>query len=292
MSKSLSFLYLMASYLVRRKMRGRLLRKAAASMRAGGPALDRADFMGPEIGSELADLARIRFFTKLRALDRFDLDDSSGGFLDFVAKHWKHSEAQLLQDVWALYEANGKRNGFFVEFGATNGRDINNTYMLEKYFGWDGILSEPNPVWHEALKLNRSCKIDTRCVWSKPDEEIAFSFGDDPELGGVTASLGDDDRKRRRLREIKVPTITLEQLLEQHDAPDEIDFLSIDTEGSELSILSAFPWDETRFKFSSFAIEFNDNPERLAALDALLGSKGYKRVLPHLSRFDAWYVLE
>lgn len=292
MSKIRSFLYFVASFLVRHERRARLLHKAAESVRAGGPALDRADFMGPEIGGELADLVRLRFFTKLRSLDRFGLEDTSDGFVSFMASHWQKSEAQLLQDLWALFENKSKRGGFFVEFGATNGRDINNTYILEKQFGWSGILSEPNPIWHEALMSNRDCKIETRCVWSEPDQEISFSFGDDPELAGVTATLGDDNRKRRGLREIKVPTITLQQLLEQHNAPDMIDFISIDTEGSELDILSAFPWETTRFKFATMAIEFNDDADRLAALDALLLPRGYERVLAHLSRFDAWYRLK
>ena len=57
----------------------------------------------------------------------------------------KNIKRQINQDIFVLYTLNWKRNGFFVEFGATNGIDLSNTYLLEKDFGWKGILSEPNP---------------------------------------------------------------------------------------------------------------------------------------------------
>lgn len=57
----------------------------------------------------------------------------------------KNIKRQINQDIFVLYTLNWKRNGFFVEFGATNGIDLSNTYLLEKDFGWKGLLSEPNP---------------------------------------------------------------------------------------------------------------------------------------------------
>ena len=57
----------------------------------------------------------------------------------------KNTKSQINQDIFVLYTLNWKRNGFFVEFGATDGMDLSNTYLLEKDFGWRGILSEP--IW-------------------------------------------------------------------------------------------------------------------------------------------------
>src|SRR5208282_3167640 len=42
------------------------------------------------------------------------------------------SRAQLRQDLFVLSELDFKKNGFFVEFGATNGLDLSNTYLLER----------------------------------------------------------------------------------------------------------------------------------------------------------------
>jgi len=43
-------------------------------------------------------------------------------------------KSQHLQDLFVLSELDYKSNGFFVEFGATNGLSISNTWLLEKYF--------------------------------------------------------------------------------------------------------------------------------------------------------------
>ena len=72
--------------------------------------------------------------------------------------------SQLKQDLFVLLETGFKRGGYFVEFGATNGIDLSNTYLLEREFGWTGILAEPATAWHEALQRNRNAIIDTDCV--------------------------------------------------------------------------------------------------------------------------------
>ena len=65
------------------------------------------------------------------------------------------SHAQNFQDVWALYENKFKRNGFYVEFGATDGLISSNSYLLAKEYNWKGIVAEPNPIWHDKLSQNR-----------------------------------------------------------------------------------------------------------------------------------------
>ena len=64
---------------------------------------------------------------------------------DHVRYTIARSKAQLKQDLFVLATLNFKRNGYFVEFGATSGVDISNTCLLEFDFGWRGILAEQQP---------------------------------------------------------------------------------------------------------------------------------------------------
>lgn len=106
-----------------------------------------------------------------------------------------------------------KRSGYFVEFGATNGRDLSNTYLLKKKYGWSGLLAEPFPHWHPDLRANRSAIIDHRCVWKASGEELCFVATDTaPQLAGLESSAFDDrhsGRRREQGREITVRTVSL-----------------------------------------------------------------------------------
>jgi hypothetical protein len=56
--------------------------------------------------------------------------------ITLILKWLEKSKSETRQDLFVLEQLNFKRGGFFVEFGATNGIDISNTYLLEKEFGW------------------------------------------------------------------------------------------------------------------------------------------------------------
>src|ERR1017187_1984592 len=58
-----------------------------------------------------------------------------------LLKALRISKSQLRQDLMVLSELDFKRGGYFVEFGATNGVTLSNTYLLEKEYGWTGILA-------------------------------------------------------------------------------------------------------------------------------------------------------
>ncbi|MBP7864585.1 MAG: FkbM family methyltransferase [Acidobacteria bacterium] len=211
---------------------------------------------------------------------------------DFVAcvlNHFGESRAQLFQDLFVLFQTGGKRDGYFVEFGAANGVTHSNSCLLERGFGWSGILAEPARGWHDALRANRRCAVDTRCVWSRSGERLAFRETPDGGLSTLDALAGADGfaRSREGGAIYPVDTVSLNELLETHGAPETLDYLSVDTEGSELTILEAF--DFSRFDVRILTVEHNFTPER-ERLRALLQAKGYRRVFEKFSRWDDWYV--
>lgn len=200
------------------------------------------------------------------------------------------SKAQLRQDMFVLAELGFKRDGYFVEFGATNGVELSNTYMLEKELGWTGILAEPAWVWHDDLIKNRTAKICFDCVWSKSHELLSFNQPTSAELSGVICTAPNDEHQDARKvgDKYEVYTVSLFDLLKKYNAPKEIDYLSIDTEGSEFEILNAFDFDA--YKIKVITCEHNYTPMR-EEIYKLLTSKGYTRKYQEFSYFDDWYVL-
>jgi len=199
------------------------------------------------------------------------------------------SRSQLRQDLFVLSELDFKRNGFFVEFGATNGVDLSNTYLLEKEFGWKGILAEPAKRWHSELKSNRNNSIETDCVWRESNSVLTFNEVDKAELSTIdeysSSDLHRENRKDGRTYDVK--TISLEDLLDKHHAPRKIDYLSIDTEGSEYEILSSFNFDRYQFKIITCEHNFTSAREEIFSL---LAKNNYVRKYESLSHFDDWYV--
>lgn len=210
-------------------------------------------------------------------------------FVNFF-ENLHQSKAQLRQDLFVLSEFGFKHNGFFVEFGATNGKDLSNTHLLEKKFGWDGILAEPARIWHPELLSNRSVAIETNCAWNKSDEILTFDEVEKAqELSTIDTFSNCDGHKNRRqnTKKYKVKTISLYDMLKKHKAPKEIDYLSIDTEGSEYEILSGFDFNEYDIKVITCEHNYGEIREKIFDL---LSANGYMRKLSKFSLWDDWYV--
>ncbi len=212
-------------------------------------------------------------------------------YSSLIMDNLPNSKSQLRQDIFALVQSDFKKNGYFVEFGATNGKDRSNSFLLEKIFGWTGILAEPAKLWHKELEVNRSCLISHDCVWIESGIEIEFSECDFAELSTITEFVNKDTHAEKRISNHKyhVTSISLTDLLDKNNAPEIIDFLSIDTEGSEYAILKAF--DFSKYRFNSIVCEHNFGSTRELVYE-LLVSKGYIRVYEEISEFDDWYIFK
>lgn len=204
-------------------------------------------------------------------------------------KYLPQSKSQLRQDLFALACLGFKRDGFFVEFGATDGVSLSNTYLMEKHLGWIGILAEPAACWHDALRRNRSSIIDKRCVWRSSGETVQFKQAAAAEFSTMSQYSDADGHyeMRRRGKTYSVETVSLNDLLSFHHAPLQIDYLSIDTEGSEFEILQHF--DFTQHQITVITCEHNFTASRQQVYELLVG-KGYTRMLEDVSLCDDWYV--
>jgi FkbM family methyltransferase len=172
---------------------------------------------------------------------------------------------------------------YFVEFGATDGLTLSNTATLEQEFSWRGILAEPARRWRKDLEANRSSIIDHRCVWKYSDLDLEFR--EQGELSGVDTYLS----SKVGIETYLVKTVTLGRLLSENAAPTRIGLLSVDTEGTELEILSAFDFD--KYIFNLITCEHNYRKDR-TKIRRILKSNGYLQILVKESVWDDWYIHE
>lgn len=199
----------------------------------------------------------------------------------------KTSMSQLGQDVWVLEKSKYKRNGFFVEFGATDGVLLSNTWMLENEFGWKGICAEPNQNFFAQLRKNRTCTVSDDYIGGETGTIVEFILAG--AFGGSVQFANDDmhgekrDAYRKNGDTTTFVSISLTDFLKKHNAPKDIDYISVDTEGSEYEILRAFDFDAWNVRL--WTIEHNFT-QRRKGIRNILESHGYRCTE---SQWDDWY---
>ena len=199
--------------------------------------------------------------------------------------HLKDTYSQIGQDINIIDYFKQKENGYFIDIGATNGIDINNTYLLEKKYGWNGICIEPQRSYWSDLNKNRNCHTDNSLLYSTKGKVLDFSEAE--ELGGITQHIDAHDQAKSA-NQIKLITDTLNNILDKYNAPKEIDYMSLDTEGSELEILKGLDMDKYKIKYIN--IEHNYIEPRRSEIKRYLESKGYKYYREN--QWDDDYILD
>ena len=172
--------------------------------------------------------------------------------------------SQLGQDRFIDEYFEQKENLTFLDIGAHDGITISNTLFLEKQRNWKGMCVEPQPYEFEKLKLNRNC-VCVNVAVSNFEGETDFTYVEG--YANMLSGISDDYNKTHmerihsevnhfggKINTIKVPVKKLQTLLDEHNIL-EIDFCSIDTEGSEFNIIQSINFDKTNIKV--FIIENN-----------------------------------
>ena len=124
--------------------------------------------------------------------------------------------SQIGQDKWVYQTLENKKNGFFLDVGCNHPIQLSNTFFLEKYYGWTGI----------GIDIDLSyCNED----WKK-------------------------ERPNTKTYEHDALTIDYIKILEENNAPEFIDYLSIDLEPAELTLecLYKIPFEKYKFRTITF----------------------------------------
>jgi hypothetical protein len=170
---------------------------------------------------------------------------------------------QIAQDLYVLKCTNYKHNGTFLEIGSNDPIKINNTYLLERDYGWKGIMVEYNNAFLELYQKYR------------PGSQYIIS---------------------------DATTIDYKLEFENFNIPTDIDYLQIDLEVSNNSTLSTLQvLDKVimdNYKFATVTFEhdiyagnyFNTRSESRK----IFNRRGYILVFPDVmnngNQFEDWYV--
>lgn len=186
--------------------------------------------------------------------------------------------SQYGQDQFVADRLGGMSAGVFIEVGAHDGVTYSNTCALERRLGWTGIAIEPSPLACTLLRRNRDCIVVNGCIGAAAGTARFLEIeGCAAMLSGVVDHY--DPRHLARIdreiaaggglrREVEVPCFTLAGLAAEHGMA-RIDYLSIDTEGSELEILRSI--DFTRLDVNLISVENNYGDPRIRSVLAKAG---------------------
>jgi len=221
-------------------------------------------------------LSEKKFFSNKKKTLEYNL-------LNYISLYKKLSYSERFQDLVFDFILK-KKKIFFLEFGACDGIVASNTYYFEKYKKSRGILLEPNKVYHKDILINRKrSKIYFQCVDVNSAQKKIFFEYKIPTYSSVVRPYFKNYKKS-----YFVETISLNDLLSKNKIKF-IDFLSIDTEGSEYDLLNSLDFE--KYKILTICIEHNFNSQKRKKIFDLLLKYNYKRLFENFSAYDDFYCL-
>ena len=165
----------------------------------------------------------------------------------------KHSYSFGGCDLLINYLFKNKKKGFYLDIGCQHPTFNNNTYLLFKR-GWSGINIDLDRKNIDLFDIARPKDINIcSCVSSDLGEKDFFYFHEGSPINTLERKtlLNKDNYLQK-----KIKTNTLNNILDQLNKIEEIDYMNIDVEGHEMSILNSFDID--KYKPSVISVEFID----------------------------------
>jgi FkbM family methyltransferase len=175
----------------------------------------------------------------------------------------------------------GRKTGYFVEIGVNEPHARSQTWRLEQA-GWTGLLVEPMRAQYDILVNARPGSRVERAACAGPDQRGTGNLHLGEFSAHNTLHANADQEGVRYVGMETVPVVTLDDLLEKHQ-PAKVDFISIDTEGTELDVLRGT--DLARWQPELILLE--DKVHNLRK-HRYLSTHGYRLI--RRTGFNGWYV--
>jgi hypothetical protein len=166
--------------------------------------------------------------------------------------------SETLQDLFVLRVTQGKKSGTYLEIGSGPAIINNNTYLLEKYFGWRGLSIDLNSTFVKEFKEIRNNLI--YCA-----DATTFDYSE-------------------KLSENKFPKF--------------IDYLQIDIDPSYQSLMALFQIPFEKYTFATITFEhdlYRSNSKIAKIAREKLESEGYLLVVKNVfaskhNAYEDWWV--
>lgn len=208
------------------------------------------------------------YYNETVARDLLNLDNAANVY-------W----SQIGQDKFVDRLLHEKRDGFFVEAGASDGETLSNTLFFEVSRGWTGLLVEANPfVFTQLLSKGRNAyAFEGALSTTRQIQEEQFLVAG--EFGGLRDAISTRHKQRidretplwQNLKTwknvgylVKVLCVPLPTIL-RNIQKTHVDFLSLDVEGAELAILETIV-DSPDITIDVIAVETNGQAEQIGTL--------------------------
>jgi len=169
--------------------------------------------------------------------------------------------------------------GYFVEVGANDPKNLSQTWFLER-MGWQGVLVEPLPERCEALRRDRLKSKVFEMAVSAPEKTGEADFFVKDVFSSLERHIKDNVMVYEKVLRVKVTT--LDAVLDEAKIP-RIDFLSVDTEGTEIDVFRGFDIRKHRP-----ALVLVEDPVLHLELHRHLEASGYRLI--RRTGFNNWYV--
>lgn len=171
--------------------------------------------------------------------------------------------------------------GVFVDVGAYHPTILSNSYYFEKHKGFRVICVEPTPVMYQELKKLRA-NVYNYAASDENKDDVNFQVVNGPwdSFGYAGSGLHTYEGVRKyttvvnatKIEDIKIKVRTLDFILSEAKVND-VDVLSIDTEGHELQVLNGLDFEKYKPKVCCIENFFNE-----PWLKEYMTKKGYQFV--------------
>ena len=185
--------------------------------------------------------------------------------LYFIPKTWIYAKksngllyySEVGQDLFVLDSLKYKKDGFYIELGSNDPICNNNTFVLERKYGWKGI----------------SFEIDSDFVSS-------FNF-----------------KRQNHCVECDATSFDYLKYFKENNVPSRVDYLQVDIDPSlnSLAALKRLPFSEYRFSTITFEHDrYSSGDAVMLESRDFLSSWGYELRIPNVKNgdrdFEDWWV--